>query len=91
MEKLLSTEEVMVLFDKFSDPLVKSAISDHQKKVSLDISKMLWIALVGENDTESQIHNILNTIFNGNCDATIEFCSLYSSEKEGLNPRLSGG
>lgn len=77
MEKLLSKEEAMVLFNKFSHPLVKSAISDHQKKVSLDISKMLWIALVGGNDSESQIYNILNTIFNGNRDANIEFGSLY--------------
>lgn len=77
MEKLLSPEEVMSLFNKFFYPLLKSAISDHQKKVSLDISKMLWIAIVGGNDSESQIYNILNTIFNGNRDANIEFGSLY--------------
>jgi len=77
MEKLLSKKEVMDLFNKFSQPFLKSAITDHQKKVSLDISKMLWIALVGGNDSESQIYNVLNTIFNGNRDANIEIGSLY--------------
>jgi len=77
MKKMLNEKQVNDLFIKFSHPLVKSAITDNQKKVSLSISKMLWIALVGGNDTESQIHDILNTIFNGNRDANIEIGSLY--------------
>jgi len=77
MKKMLNDKQVNDLFIKFSHPLVKSAITDNQKKVSLALSKMLWIALVGGNDTESQIHDILNTIFNGNRYAKIEIGSLY--------------
>nr|WP_321465330.1 hypothetical protein [uncultured Desulfobulbus sp.] len=77
MEKKLNKKQVQNLFIKFSYPLLKSAITDHQKKVSLGIAKTLWVALVGENDTEKQIYNILNDILNGKHEANIQIGSLY--------------
>ena len=65
------------LFKKFSHPLVKVAINDHQKKVSLDLAKILWVALVGGNDSEKQIYNVLDDIFKNNREANIQIASLY--------------
>jgi len=77
MEKMLNKKQVENLFIKFSYPIVKSAITDHQKKSSLFIAKTLWVALVRENDTEEQIYNLLNKILNGKHEANIQTGSLY--------------
>lgn len=74
---MLSNKQVQDLFIKFSYPLVKSAITDHQKITSLKIAKDLWLALVGKNDTEKQIYNLLNEILNGKHEANIQIGSLY--------------
>jgi hypothetical protein len=73
MEPMLNEKQVQNLFKKFFHPLVKSSITEHQKKISLGIAKTLWVALVGENDTEKQIYNLLN----GKHEANIQIGSLY--------------
>ena len=77
MGKKLNKKQVENLFIKFSYPVVKSAITDHQKKSSLFIAKTLWVALVSGNDTEEQIYNLLNEILKGNHEANIQTGSLY--------------
>lgn len=77
MEKLLNAEEIQNLFTKFSFPLVNPAITDHQEKISLGIDKILWVALVGRNDTEKQIYTILDEIFKDNRESTLGIGSLY--------------
>lgn len=74
---MLHEKRVQNLFKKFSHPLVKSAITEHQKKISMGIDKTLWVALAGENDTEKQIYILLNNIFNGKHEANVQIGSLY--------------
>ena len=77
MDKLLNAEEVQNLFTKFAFPLVNTAITDHQKKVSLGIAKILWVTLVDKNDTEKQVYTILDKIFKDNREGNIGVGSLY--------------
>ena len=90
MEKILNKKQVENLFIKFSYPIVKSAINDHQKKSSLFIAKTLWVALVSGNDTEEQIYNLLNEILNGKHEANQQFpISRYALFLGGMRNRLS--
>ena len=75
MGKKINKKQVENLFIKFSYPVVKSAITDHQKKSSLFIAKTLWVALVSGNDTEEQIYNLLNEILNSTSMLNLVFLS----------------
>ncbi len=74
---MLTRKEVDNLFHKFSHPLVKSALTKHQKKAALHIAKTLWLSLVKGLDTEQNVYIILNEIFNNNHQSNIATGSLY--------------
>ncbi len=76
MSKAIKKEEVEALFKKFSHPLLKSAITPHQKQVSLGLSKLLWLAFVTNNDSEENIYNTLDQVLK-NHENNISFGSLY--------------
>jgi hypothetical protein len=77
MRQALASKELLNLFNKFSFPLVKSAITKHQKEVSLGIAKILWLSLVKKNDTEQNVYNILSKALNNNHKSNIAIGSLY--------------
>lgn len=58
----LKNKEINNLFDKYSFPLVKVCITPSQKEKALSISRILWLFLVKEADTEENIYNALERI-----------------------------
>lgn len=76
MSKSIKKEEVEVLFKKFSRPLLKSAITPHQKQVAIGLSKILWLAFVTNNDSEENIYNALDQVLK-NHENNLSFGSLY--------------
>jgi len=77
MSKSPSSQELLNLFNKFSAPIIKPAITKKQKTVALGIAKTLWISLVSGNDTERDIYNTLNIALNNNHQNNIAVGSLY--------------
>jgi hypothetical protein len=73
----LNTQNLLNLFEKFSLPLVKSAVTKHQKEVSIGIAKTLWLLLVRGVDTEKNVYNALSQILNNNHESNIAIGSLY--------------
>ena len=61
----LTQEEIEKLFNKFSHPFRKSAVTESQKFKTLEISKILWLLLVTNHDTDENIYNALKNIFIG--------------------------
>ena len=57
MSKAINEEAIEMLFKKFSHPIIKSAITSHQRQVALGLSKILWLAFVSNNDSEENIYN----------------------------------
>lgn len=58
----LKNKEINNLFDKYSFPLVKVCITPSQKENALSISRILWLFLVKEVDTEENIYKVLERI-----------------------------
>jgi hypothetical protein len=56
---VLKEEEIKLLFDKFSYPMVKPCLTQEQKDKAIAISKILWLFLVKGSDTEENIYNAL--------------------------------
>jgi hypothetical protein len=77
MNKTIEKQEIDLLFEKFSHPIVKTAITPHQNEVALGIAKILWLFIVNGNDTEQNVYNILNQVFENNHEKNIGFGSLY--------------
>ncbi len=73
----LSDEELKILFDKFSHPITKSAITDVQKEKSLAIAKLLWLLFITQTDSELNVYNILNNITSNNHENTSSIGALY--------------
>ncbi len=76
MSKTIKKEDIEKLFEKFSYPMTRSAITSDQKKASLGLSKILWLAFVSNNDSEENIYNTLDQIVK-NHENNISFGSLY--------------
>ena len=62
MSKAIKKEDIEVLFKKFSHPLLKLAITPHQKQVALGLSKILWLLFITNNDTEENTYNMLDQV-----------------------------
>lgn len=77
MINMLTHQEANDLFSKFSHPLVKAAVTKHQKKVSIGIAKILWLSLVKGIDTEQDIYNNLSGVLNNKHESIISIGSLY--------------
>ena len=77
MSQTLTQQKMLQLFEKFSHPLVKSANTEHQKKVSIGIAKILWLSLVKGNDTEQNIYAILGQIMYNNHESNVAIGSMY--------------
>ena len=73
----LNDDELNILFDKFSHPLTKSAITGSQKDKSLEIAKLLWLLFVTKTDSEINVYNILNNITSNNHESTRGLGALY--------------
>lgn len=55
----LKNDEICKLFDRFSHPITKSAISESQKSKALEIAKLLWLFFITGTDSEENVYNIL--------------------------------
>ena len=77
MTEILKKKEVDGLFDIFSYPLVKSAITEHQQKVAMGLVRLLWLPLVTGLDTEQQIYETLKMVFKKNHEKIVAVGSLY--------------
>ena len=73
---VLKEEEIKLLFDKFSYPMVKPCLTQDQKDKAIAISKILWLFLVKGADTEENIYDALNEVIKKHED-TISFGALY--------------
>lgn len=73
---VLKEEEIKLLFDKFSYPMVKPFLTQEQKDKAIAISKILWLFLVKGSDTEENIYNALYEVIK-NHDDTVSFGALY--------------
>jgi hypothetical protein len=73
----LTKKRIDDLFHRFSWPLLKACITDHQKAVGLGVSKILWFRLMTGEDNEDTIYRDLQTIFHNDRDSIVAFGSLY--------------
>ncbi len=73
----LNDDEICKLFDKFSHPLTKSAITESQEIKSSEIAKILWLFFITEMDSEANIYNILARITSNNHESNISLGALY--------------
>jgi folylpolyglutamate synthase/dihydropteroate synthase len=74
---ILDNKEIQRLFERFSEPLLRPCVSTAQKEKAIGISKLLWLALITETDSEHSIYEILARILNYDHDAIIALGSLY--------------
>ena len=72
----LNDKAIDSLFKKFSSPMVKPCISDSQKEKAIGISRILWLLLVTDTDSEQNVYDALNEIYNKHED-NIAMGSLY--------------
>ena len=56
----LNDKAIDSLFKKFSSPMVKPCISDSQKEKAIGISRILWLLLVTDTDSEQNVYDALN-------------------------------
>lgn len=73
----LIDDEVCQLFDKFSHPLTKPAITESQEIKSLEIARILWLFLITGTDSEENMYNILARITSNDHESTISLGALY--------------
>jgi hypothetical protein len=72
----LNDKAIDSLFKKFSSPMVNPCISETQKEKAIGISRILWLLLVSDADSEQNIYDALNKVFNKHED-NIAMGSLY--------------
>ncbi len=72
----LNDKAIDSLFRKFSSPMIKPCISDAQKENAIGLSRILWLLLVTDTDSEQNIYDALNKVFNKHED-NIAMGSLY--------------
>jgi hypothetical protein len=73
----LHEKDMHSLFEKFSSPMVNPCISEAQKEKAREISRILWLLLVTDTDSESNVYNALNKVFPNRYDDNVAFGSLY--------------
>ena len=74
--KTLDEKRIRSLFNKFSFPMVKSCITPEQKEKAIGISKILWLYLVSDADSEENIYRALSAVLD-NHDSNVAVGSLY--------------
>lgn len=74
---LIKDKNINHLFEKFSYPITKPAITKSQKETSTGIAKILWLFLITVNDSEENIYNVLNQIMHNRHEDTVALGSLY--------------
>src|SRR4029453_7336649 len=72
----LHEQDIHFLFEKFSSPMVNPCISEAQKEKARGISRILWLLLVTDTDSESNVYNALHKVFPRHED-NVAFGSLY--------------
>ena len=72
----LNDKTIDVLCKKFSSPMVNPCISDAQREKAISISKILWLLLVTDTDSEENIYDALNKVINSH-EANLAIGSLY--------------
>ena len=75
-KQTLDDKKINSLFKKFSFPMVKPCISDAQKENAIGLSRILWLLLVTDTDSEQNIYDALKKVFNKHED-NIAMGSLY--------------
>lgn len=73
----LKDDEVCQLFDKFSHPLTKPAITESQEIKSLEIARILWLLFITGTDSEANVYNILARITSNDHESNISLGALY--------------
>lgn len=73
----IKDQEINHLFEKFSYPMTKAAITKSQKETSTGIAKILWLFLITGNDSEENIYNILNQVLDNRHEDNLALGSLY--------------
>ncbi|MBM9520850.1 hypothetical protein JWG39_13595 [Desulforhopalus vacuolatus] len=73
----LKDDEICKLFDRFSHPITKSAITESQKNKASEIIKILWLLFITGTDSEENVYKILNYITSNNHESNIGIGSLY--------------
>lgn len=73
----LKDDEICKIFDRFSHPITKSAITESQKSKALEIAKILWLFFITGTDSEENVYNILNHITSNNHESNISIGALY--------------
>jgi hypothetical protein len=73
---MLETTKINSKFTCFSNVMIEKCKTKLQIQKSLGISKILWLLLIKEQDSEENIYKALFEILNDH-EATISFGSLY--------------
>ena len=73
---LIKDQEINHLFEKFSYPMTKPAITKSQKETSTGIAKILWLFLISGKDSEENIYNILKQVLNNRHEDNLALGSL---------------
>jgi hypothetical protein len=76
---MVSEAKIEKKFTRFSGVLIKKCATDSQKQKALGISKILWLLLVGGQDTEENVYSALFEILKDH-ESAIGFGSLYFHE-----------
>ena len=73
----LKEDLLIQLFDKFSYPITKAAITESQKEEAIIITQVLWLYLITQKDSENNIYEILYLIANKSHEKAIGLRTLY--------------
>ena len=73
----LDENTINALFKKFSSPMVQSCTSDSERERAIGISRILWMLLVSNTDSEKNIYNTLSEIFHNSHQDNRPVGSLY--------------
>ena len=73
----LNEDLLMQLFDKFSSPVTRAAVSESQKEEATIITQVLWLYLITQKDSEKNIYDILYLIANKSHEKALGLSTIY--------------
>ena len=76
-QQIMNDKELQRLFERFSEPILRPCISSAQKEKAIGISKLLWLPLITETDSEQSIYDLLAGLLKDDHNAIIALGSLY--------------
>ncbi|MFZ0254749.1 MAG: hypothetical protein WAN46_03660 [Gammaproteobacteria bacterium] len=75
----MNDKELQRLFERFSEPILRPCISSAQKEKAIGISKLLWLPLITETDSEQSIYDLLAGLLKDDHNAIIALERHYRS------------